>query len=219
MTLPGTAFKTGLLLLLLMISAAWSWHSSAITGGIGILGIGGVIAGFVVAIVIFFKPKWSPALAPVYAICEGLFLGGISEMYNKQFSGIVLQAIMLTFGVMAVMLFLYQARILQATPKFAMGVIAATGGIFLVYLASMVMGFFGHPMSMINGHGMFGIGFSVFVVIIAALNLILDFGMIEHGVKAGAPRYMEWYASFALMVTLVWLYLEILRLLAKTQQR
>ena len=155
----------------------------------------------------------------IYAIAEGLFLGAISAVYEAQFHGIVLQAVMLTIGVLLAMLGLYTTRIIQPTQKFMMGVFAATAGIALVYLVTIVLGFFHINVPFIHSNGLMGIGFSVFVVIIAALNLIIDFGVIEQGVAARAPKYMEWYSGFGLLVTLVWLYLEILRLLSKLASR
>ncbi|HIY71667.1 MAG TPA: Bax inhibitor-1/YccA family protein, partial [Candidatus Luteimonas excrementigallinarum] len=143
----------------------------------------------------------------------------ISAMYNFQFEGIVLQAVMLTFGTLFAMLFAYRSGLVKATENFKMGVVAATGGIMLVYLATIVLGLFGINIPMIHDSGLIGIGFSLFVVVIAALNLVLDFDMIETGVQARAPKYMEWYGAFGLMVTLVWLYIEFLRLLAKLQSR
>ncbi len=166
-----------------------------------------------------FKKEWSPVLAPVYALLEGLVLGGISAVTNVRYPGIAIQAVGLTFGVMFVLLFLYASRIINVTQKFRMGVIAATGGIMLFYLVQMVMGFFGVHFFALNGSGMLGIGISLFICAIASLNLVLDFDFIERGVNYGAPKFMEWYGAFGLMVTLVWLYLEILRLLSKTRSR
>lgn len=167
-----------------------------------------------------FKKNWSPLSSPIYALLEGLFLGGVSAFFEKSYPGIAMQAISLTFGVMFVMLLAYKFRIIQATRGFKLGVIAATGGIALVYLVNMVMTVFFHSqISVLNSATPLGIGISVFVVIIAALNLIIDFDMIENAAKIGAPKYMEWYGAFGLMVTLIWLYLEILRLLSKVRRR
>jgi len=146
-------------------------------------------------------------------------LGGISVYFEKTYPGIVKQAISLTFGTLFSLLLAYKSRLIRATENFKLGVVAATGGIAVLYLISMVMGFFGARMPFIHESGPFGIGFSVFVVVIAALNLVLDFDFIENGAEAGAPKYMEWYGAFGLMVTLIWLYLEILRLLAKLRSR
>jgi uncharacterized YccA/Bax inhibitor family protein len=179
----------------------------------------GAIAGFVVALITIFNKKVAPFTAPLYAVCEGVFLGAVSSMFEKQFPGIVFQAILLTFGTLGSLLLAYTSRLIKVTENFKLGVVAATGGVALFYLVSMIMGFFGVQMPMIYGSGLVGIGFSVVVVIIAALNLVLDFDFIEQGAEQGAPRYMEWYAAFGLVVTLVWLYLEILRLLSKLNRR
>jgi len=152
-------------------------------------------------------------------VLEGLFLGGISALMEARFPGIVLQAVGLTFGTLAALLFAYRSGLIRATENFKLGVVAATGGICLLYLANIVMGFFGHSIGFIHESGWMGIGFSAVVVVVAALNLVLDFDFIEEGAAQGAPKYMEWYAAFGLMVTLVWLYLEMLRLLSKLQSK
>jgi uncharacterized YccA/Bax inhibitor family protein len=167
-----------------------------------------------------FKKEWSAISAPVYALFEGLALGGISAMFEKSYPGIAVQSIALTFGVLFVLLLAYKTGLIRATRGFVMGIVCATGGIALVYAANMLMQLFGFGgMSFLYASTPLGIGISVFVVIIAALNLILDFDMIERGASMGAPKYMEWYGAFAMMVTLIWLYLEILRLLGKTRRR
>ena len=220
MTLQGTVNKTGILLALVIIPALYTFGQTTTNpGGATVWMIAGLIVGLIAALVTTFKMEWAPITAPVYAIAEGLALGGISAMYNLQFHGIVIQAVMLTVGVLGLMLGLYTTRILQPTQKFMMGVFAATGAIALTYLVSMVLGFFGISVPFIHSNGLFGIGFSVVVVIVAALNLIMDFGIIEGGIRARAPKYMEWYGGFSLLVTLVWLYLEILRLLSKLASR
>jgi uncharacterized YccA/Bax inhibitor family protein len=224
MTLSGTVNKTGLLLILSLASASWTWfrfYSSdsgpASIGGLMMLGLFG---GLICAMVTIFKKEWSPVTAPLYALLEGLALGGISAIYNVQFRGIAIQAVALTFGTLLVLLLAYSARIIRVTQKFALGIVAATGGIALFYLAQMILGMFHlNFLSSVNGSGTFGIVFSLIVVAVAALNLVLDFDFIERGVNYGAPKYMEWYGAFGIMVTLVWLYLEILRLLAKTRSR
>lgn len=219
MTLNGTVHKTGLLLLLSVITAAFAWNQIQFTaeGAVdaGPYVWGGAIGGLVLALVTTFKKEWSPVTAPLYAIVEGFFLGAISAMYNHLYDGIVMQAVLLTFGTMFALLFAYRSGLIRATENFKLGVVAATGGIFLVYLATIVLGLFDIRIPMIHESGLVGIGFSLFVVVIAALNLVLDFDFIETGVDAGAPKYMEWYGAFGLMVTLVWLYIEFLRLLAK----
>jgi uncharacterized YccA/Bax inhibitor family protein len=222
MTIQGTVNKTGLLLLFVVAAAAWTWglsHSETPEAAFPWM-IGGLIGGFVVALVTIFKKEWSPVTAPIYALLEGLLLGGISAIFEKSYPGIAVEAISLTFGVMFVMLLAYKFRIVQATRGFKLGVIAATGGIAIVYLVNMVMGLFFHSqMSFLNAATPLGIGISLFVVIIASLNLILDFDMIETGARMGAPKYMEWYGAFGLMVTLIWLYMEMLRLLSKLRRR
>jgi uncharacterized YccA/Bax inhibitor family protein len=222
MTLQGTVNKTGLLLLCVVATAAWTWgmsHSGTPGAAIPWM-IGGLLGGFVVALVTIFKQSWSPFTAPLYALLEGLALGGISAMFEQRYHGVAIQAVGLTFGTLFVMLMAYKTGIIRATQGFKLGVIAATGGIAILYLVEMVLGVFFHiQVPAINGSGIIGIGFSLFVVIIAALNLVLDFDMIETGVAGGAPKYMEWYGAFGLMVTLIWLYLEILRLLGKARNR
>jgi uncharacterized YccA/Bax inhibitor family protein len=222
MTLQGTVNKTGLLLLCVVITAAWTWglsHSNQPDAAIPWM-TGGLIGGFVVALVTIFKKNWAPITAPLYALLEGFALGGISAFFEKLYPGVAIQAIGLTFGTLFVMLLAYKTGIIRATQGFKIGVIAATGGIAVFYLVEMVLGIFFHvTVPAVNGSGFWGIAFSLFVVIIAALNLVLDFDMIETGVQRGAPKYMEWYGAFGLMVTLIWLYLEILRLLAKARRR
>lgn len=220
MTLTGAVNKTGILLICVVVTAAWSWNRflDAPQSAMPLLGIG-AIGGLVVALVTIFKKEWAPVTAPIYALLEGLVMGCISAMYEARFHGIVIQAVGLTFGTLFVLLLAYRSRLIQATQNFKLGVVAATGGIALFYLAQLVLGFFGVQFTAINSAGGIGIGFSVFVVIIAALNLVLDFDFIENGARSGAPKYMEWYAAFGLMVTLIWLYLEILRLLAKLRSR
>jgi uncharacterized YccA/Bax inhibitor family protein len=222
MTIQGTVNRTGLLLFLVVVSAAWTWglsHSETPEAAYPWM-MGGALGGFVVAMITSFKANWSPFLSPIYALLEGLFLGGISAVLDRRYPGIAIEAISLTFGVMFVLLLAYKFGIVRATRGFKLGVVAATGGIALVYLANMVMSFFFHrPMSFLYSSSPLGIGISLFVVVIAALNLILDFDMIENAARMGAPKYMEWYGAFGLMVTLVWLYLEILRLLSKLRDR
>src|ERR1700752_4326563 len=222
MTIQGTVNKTGLLLLLVVVSAAWTWgliHSETPEAAFPWM-IGGALAGFVVAIVTVFKKTWSPLTAPIYALLEGLFRGGISGFFELSYPGIAVQAVSLTFAVMFVMLLAYKFGIIRATRGFKLGVIAATGGIALVYLGNTVMSLFFHTqMSFLYSSTKLGIGISLFIVAVAALNLIIDFDMIENAARMGAPKYMEWYGAFGLMVTLIWLYLEILRLLGKARRR
>ena len=222
MTLQGTVNKTGLLLLFVVATAAWTWglsHSQAPEAAIPWT-IGGILGGFIVALVTVFKPNWAPLTAPLYALLEGLALGGISAMFERTYPGVAMQAVGLTFGTLFIMLLAYKTGMIRATQGFKLGVIAATGGIAILYLLEMVLGGFFHmQVPAINGSGVVGIGFSLFVVVIAALNLVLDFDMIETGVRNGAPKFMEWYGAFGLMVTLIWLYLEILRMLGKMRRR
>jgi len=220
MTLQGTVNKTGFLLFCASAAAAWTWHLvQTQPESVAAWMWGGLIAGLVFAIVTIFKKEWSPVTAPIYALCEGLALGGISAVFNHAYPGIALEALGLTAAVTAVMLVLYTSGIIRATPKFTIGVIAATGGIFLFYMIDLVMGFFGHHVPLLYSNGPWGIAISVFIVIVAALNLILDFDFVETGVHQGAAKYMEWYGAFGIMVTLVWMYIEMLRLLSKVRSR
>ncbi len=220
MTLQGTVTKTGFLLLLVVAAGAFTWKMTYQTPeAVYPWMIGGLIGGLILALITIFKPSASPYTAPAYAACEGLLLGAISAAFEKAYPGIVVQAVGLTFGTLAALLLAYTSRLIKPTENFKLGIVAATGGIMLLYLASFILGLFGIPIGFIHSSGPIGIGFSVVVVIIAALNLVLDFDFIETGVERGAPKYMEWYGGFALLVTLIWLYLEILRLLAKLRER
>jgi uncharacterized YccA/Bax inhibitor family protein len=222
MSIQGTVNKTAILLALVLLSAGWTWNLFTSTGDAAAVSpwlLGGAIGGFVVALVTTFKQAWAPFTAPVYALLEGLVLGGLSAMFEASYPGIAFQAVGLTAGTLAALLLAYKSGVIRATPAFKKGIIAATGGIFLLYLASMILGFFGIQIPGIFASGLVGILFSAFVVTIAALNLVLDFDLIERGAERGAPKYMEWYGAFALLVTLIWLYIEILRLLAKTRRR
>ncbi|WP_420128525.1 Bax inhibitor-1/YccA family membrane protein [Longimicrobium sp.] len=222
MTIGGTVNKVGILLVLMLVPASYmfskvltNWDPNAAMG----TAVMGAIGALIFALITVFKKTWAPVTAPIYAVLEGLFLGGISGVFEARFPGIALQAIALTIGTLFTLLLAYRSGLIRATENFKLGIVAATGGIFLFYMASIVLGFFGVQMPLIHSNGTFGILFTLFVVVIAALNLVLDFDFIEQGAEMGAPKYMEWYAAFGLMVTLVWLYLEILRLLAKLQSR
>lgn len=220
MTLQGTVNKTGISLVLCVISAAWTWNMYLSNPGVVMpFLLGGAIGGFIVAIVTVFKKTWSPVTVPIYALLEGLFLGAISSMFEQMYPGIVIQAVGLTFGTLFALLFAYKSGLIKATENFKLGVFAATGAVALIYMATMVLGFFGTSIPYIHGSGTIGILFSLAVVVIAALNLVLDFDFIETGAERGAPKYMEWYGAFGLLVTLIWLYLEMLRLLAKLNSR
>jgi uncharacterized YccA/Bax inhibitor family protein len=226
MTIAGSVNKAGILIVLVMLSAAFVWNqfftslSLTATGEMPSSGVGGYImvgafGGFIAAMVTIFKKEWSPVTAPIYALLEGLFLGGISATFELRFPGIAIQAVAATFGTAFCLLLAYRSGLIKASEKLTLGIVAATGGIALVYFLSMILGFFNVQIPGIFGNGPIGILFSVVVVVVAALNLILDFDFIEKGAASGAPKYMEWYGAFGLMVTLVWLYLEILRLLSK----
>lgn len=216
MTLEGTVNKSFIMLGLLVFSFSWAWnHPQQFLP----LVFPAVLIGFIVAMVTIFKQEWSRFTAPLYALVEGVVLGGLSLIFERQYPGIVVQAVGLTFGILFSLLMAYKSKLIKVTQNFRLGVVAATGGIFLLYFVNIIMGFFGAQMSFIHGSGLLGIGFSLFVIVIASLNLVLDFDFIEKGAESNAPKYMEWYGAFGLMVTLIWLYLEILRLLAKLQRR
>lgn len=222
MTLDGTAVKTAILLLLLIASAAFTWnlYFAANLALVGTLFWVGTLGGLLVAMICVFNKKDAPFLSPVYAILEGLALGGVSGIYEGEYQGIVMQAIAVTIAVLVVLLFAYVLRLARSSENFKLGIIAATGGICVVYLVDLVgMMFHLWRVPFINDNGPLGILISVAISIVAALNLVLDFDFIEQGVNARAPKYMEWYGAFGLLVTLVWLYLEILRLLAKLRKR
>ena len=216
MTIEGTVNKTAMSLLLLMATASYTWMNPSPA-----LMMLGMVGGFILALATVFKKTWAPYTVSGYALLKGLALGGISRYFETQYPGIVSQAVFLTFGILAALLLAYKTRLIKPTENFKLGVFAATGGIAIMYLISFVMSFFGSGLSIMNpaNASMFSIGFSIFVVIIASLNLVLDFDFIEEGAEIGAPKYMEWYGAFGLLVTLIWLYLEILRLLAKLQSR
>lgn len=223
MTLNGTVNKTAFLLVLTLATALYPWSlyfANPEAPAVGLITIGGAIGGLVMALVTIFKKTWAPVTAPMYAALEGLFIGGISATFEARFPGIVMQAAALTFGTLGALLLAYRSGLIRATENFKLGVFAATGGIAILYLVNIGMRLFGFEgMGFIHESSTMGILFSVVVVVVAALNLVLDFDFIEQGVEAGAPKYMEWYAAFGLLVTLVWLYLEILRLLSKLQSR
>ena len=224
MTAKGTINKFGFLFLMVLGTSFYSWKEFADGGNVVPLILTGAIGGLITAIVISFKPMWSPTLAPLYALLEGLFIGAISAYFNFAFAdkapNIIINAVGLTFGVAIAMYLLYSFKIIKATEKFKSVVIAATVGIAIFYVLVWVLRMFGFDnMPFLHEGSVMGILFSLFVVTIAALNLILDFDMIEKGVEMGAPKYMEWYGAFGLLVTIVWLYMEILRLLSKISSR
>jgi uncharacterized YccA/Bax inhibitor family protein len=219
MTLSGTVNKTAMALAMLMVAAGYVWTRGPENPSLGLWVVVSSIAGLIVAVVTTFKHAWAPVTTPLYAVLEGVVLGGLSVLANAAYPGIVVQAVFLTFGTLGALLVAYRSGLIQATQNFRLGVVAATGGIFLVYLVSFVLGLFGVSVPLIHSNGIVGILFSIGVVVLAALNLVLDFDFIERGVAGGAPKHMEWYGAFGLLVTLVWLYLEILRLLSKLQSR
>ena len=219
MTITGTVNKTALGLLLLMTTAIFTWNMSPNDPRISALMMVGIFGGLIAAIITVFKRHLAPYTTPIYALLEGLALGGISRFFETLYPGIVNQAVFLTFGTLAALLFAYRSGLIKPTENFKLGIVAATGGIFFVYIISFILGLFGVQVPLIHSNSNFGILFSFGVVVIAALNLVLDFDFIEEGAEIGAPKYMEWFGAFGLLVTLVWLYLEILHLLAKLQSR
>ncbi len=230
MTLKGTVNKSLTLLAIIFVAAVLTWKMAFAGSSLTFpFMIGGMIVGTIFSFITIFKPEKAKFTSIIYAIAEGLVLGGISAIYEMSTrnpestsllgNGIVFNAVLLTIGVFAVMLILYKERIIQPTKKFTIGLLAATGAIALVYLVDLIMGFFGSGIGFLHSSGPLGIGISVIIVAVAALNFILDFKNVENGVEQGAPEYMEWYCAFGLMMTLVWLYLEILRLLAKLNSR
>ena len=226
MTLQGTVNKAGIMIVLVLLGAVYTWNiyytaptaEQAVANSFPWL-VGGMIGGFVLGLVTVFKKTWSVFTAPLYALLQGLFLGAISSVMEAKYPGIVIQAVALTFGTLVCLLAAYTSGLIKPSENFKLGITAATGAIALIYVVTMMLGFFGIQMPYIHESNLVGIAFSVFVVIVAALNLVLDFDFIEQGAEQGAPKYMEWYSAFGLMVTLIWLYLEILRLLAKSRGR
>jgi uncharacterized YccA/Bax inhibitor family protein len=220
MTVMGTTHKALFLMAAALSTSIVSWFVVQQTGPASAVpwSIGGALGGFVVALIVVFKPTAAPVLAPIYALLEGCFLGAFSAVLNKSYPGIPLQAVAVTFGVSFGMLLAYQNKVIRATPTFRKVIVSATMGIAVVYLISLGLAFFGQRMPIINDATPLGIGVSVVILIVAALNLVLDFDMIEKGAEEGAPKFMEWYGAFSLVVTLVWIYVESLRLLRKLRQ-
>jgi uncharacterized YccA/Bax inhibitor family protein len=224
MTIMGAVHKTAILVLIVLGVALWTWNEFPPAGGRMASGvvpwlIGGAIGGLVLGLVTSFKPHLARFTAPVYAACEGVVLGAISAMFDARFPGIAMQATGLTATTLLALLFAYRSGLIKATENFKLGVMAATGAIMLMYLVSFVLRMFGVPMAFMHDSGILSIGISMVIVVVAALNLVLDFDFIEQGQANGAPKHMEWYAAFGLLVTLVWLYVETLRLLSKLQNR
>ncbi len=219
MSLQGTVNKVGILLALVVGGALFTWNQFYSTGSAGFFMPVGLFGGMIFAVITMFRPTLAVYTAPIYAILQGLFLGGISAAFESMYPGIVIQATGLTFGTLASLLVLYKTGVIKPTENFRLMIVSATMGIAVLYAISFVMSLFGSGIGFIHSNGLFGIGFSLFVVGIAAMNLVLDFDFIEDGAERGAPKYMEWFGAFALMVTLIWLYLEMLRLLAKIRSR
>jgi uncharacterized YccA/Bax inhibitor family protein len=223
MTVRGTMNKFGLMFIMVLGAASFTWNKFENGDNIAPWLYGSAIAGMILALIITFKKTWAPHLALGYALCEGLFLGAISAVFNYAFAesypGIIMQAVLLTLGTAAAMYGFYHFGIIKATNTFKRVMIMAMAGIFLFYMIAMVMRMFGSEMPYLHDNGIIGIGISVVIVAVAALSLILDFDMIEQGAAHGAPKYFEWYGAFGLMVTIIWLYLEILRLLSKLYSR
>jgi len=226
MTIQGTVNKVFLMTALLLAGAVYTWkiyydafsvQPETAARAVSPWLLGGTVGGLITAIITIFRKTWSPYTAPIYAVLEGLVLGGISSVAESSYPGIVIQAIVITFGVLISLLLAYKSRLIKPTENFRLGVAAATGGVFFLYLITFILNLFGIPVGYLHNGSPFAILINVAVVIIAALNLVLDFDFIEQGAEHGAPRYMEWYAAFGLMVTLIWLYIEVLRLLAQTR--
>jgi uncharacterized YccA/Bax inhibitor family protein len=216
MNLEGVVNKTGILLLLCLGAGAFSWANPGLQGLFVMVGL---IGGLIACLVGTFKPSTTPVTAPLYAVLEGLCLGAISQMMNLRWPGIMVNAFMLTFGVLGLMLVLYITRIIRVTDRMVMGIFMATAAVGLVYLVDMVLRMFGIQVPYIHESGLIGIGISLVIVGIASFNLLVDFAVIESNIRQQAPKYMEWYCGMALLITLVWLYFEILRLLSKLRDR
>lgn len=214
MTVSGTVNKTMIMALLVLASAAWSW-----VNGSQVIMIVGVVGGLITGLVTAFRPQSASITAPIYALFQGMFLGVISAYFEASYGGIVFQAVASTIGVLFMMLFLYRTGVLKATARFKMGVVAATGGIMMMYLFNFIFSFFGAGFLSMESNSLMMIGINLVIVGVAALNLILDFDFIEKGAQNGAPKQMEWYGAFGLMVTLIWLYLELLKLLSRLSSR
>lgn len=220
MSISGSINKTAILLGVVVLVAYYTWTLCAqgFADKAHLLMIVGAIAALVLAIVTAFKPRVAPITAPVFALCQGASLGVISYLYGSAFDGIIQNAIMITMSTMFAMLFLYKTRIIKATETFRKTIVTATFGVLIFYIAGWIGALLGHPMTIFNG-GIVGIGVSLLICGIAAFNFILDFDFIERGEEQGLPQYFEWYGSFSLLVTLLWLYVEVLRLLAQFNSR
>lgn len=226
MTISSTVNKIAIMLLLVIMGAVFTWSkfygAPAIEEGVSTVMpwmIGGLIGGLITAIIIMFAKTKAYIFAPIYSVLQGLFIGGISAIFEASYGGIVIQAVALTFGTLFALLAAYKSRIIKVTDNFRLGIVAATGGIFLFYIVVFILSLFGVSTAFVSGTSWLSIGISLVIVVIAALNLVLDFDFIERAAEQGAPKYMEWFAAFGLMVTLIWLYIEILNLLAKLAGR
>lgn len=222
MTLQGTVNRIAFLLLVVFAGALFTWTRFNATGDFASVALffwGGLIGALILAIAISIKKTWAPYLAWAYAALEGLALGGLSALVDARYPGIAFEALLLTFGILAVLLVVYTTRLIKVTENFKLIIVAATGGIALYYVVSLALSFFGIRAPLIQDNSLLGIGFTLVVVVIASLNLVVDFDFIEQGADKGAPKYMEWYGAFGIIVTLVWLYIELLRLLSKLRSR
>ena len=209
MTVQGAINKSMILFVILLLTSAYSYMNPST-----LFFYGGLFGGLGIVLFSVFKKEWSPYLAPMYAAVEGLFVGSVTAMYASLMDGIIFNAVSLTFALLFLMLFLYKMEIIKVTEKFRSGVIMATGAVVVVYLVSWILGMFGVNLPFLHEGGLMGIGISLVIIAIASLNLLLDFDFFEKGAQAGAPAYMEWFAGMGLLITLVWLYIEILRLLS-----
>ncbi|MBM7552960.1 Bax inhibitor-1/YccA family membrane protein [Thalassobacillus pellis] len=220
MTLQGTVNKVFLLLIILAATAFYTWNLYFNGQPVELYLVVGLIGSLIFALITAFIPRIAPITAPVYAALEGLFIGAISAYYENLYEGIVMQAALLTIMTLFGLLIIYKLRIIKVTKNFRLGVVAATLGILLVYLADIILRTFTNmQVPLLHESSLLGIGISLLIVVVAALNLVLDFDFIEHASKRNVPKHMEWYGAFGLIVTLVWLYVEMLRLLAKLRNR
>ncbi|HEY9676854.1 MAG TPA: Bax inhibitor-1/YccA family protein [Drouetiella sp.] len=223
MTLNGTALKAGLLGALLVVSAAVPWHmffsTNASVSALTPYMLVGLLGGLITAFATIYNKHLAPILSPLYAIFEGLALGAISAIFEYRYPGVAIMAIGTSFAVLGAFLFAYSTKIVRPSANFLQAVMLATGGIALYYIAALVMSLFGMHMPLMNDSGWLSIGVSIFTSLIAGLNLFIDFNFIEESCEQGAPKYMEWYGAFGIMLTMVWLYMELLRLMAKLRSR
>lgn len=218
MTVSGAINKTGILFVLLAFGGYYGWDLAG-SPNLGMTMGGSILIAFILSLIIIFKREWSPILAPAYAVLEGVAIGAITSMYEMSRPGIAFNAMCLTFGTLGMMLALYHFKVIRYSPRFQQILMMATGAVLITYIVELIMGFMGHSVMFLHDSSPLGIGISCVIVVIAALNLIVDFEVVTQGAAMRAPKYMEWYSGFALMVTLVWLYLEILKLLSRLSKR